>query len=163
MSEYDYLAESTGIAIGRRQGERQGYEAGFNDADSQWRSVNQEWRNAHDALKAECEALRKENTRLRQTIDEGNYGLTSFHVIALCFLDALKHLSPKVRTEVAFRYYQTSKQWILSKHLRTVPADDPLLQKLAPRVASEINSWCKQELAAEQSKSKEGPGGQPKS
>lgn len=162
MSGYDYLAESTGVAIGRRQGRNEGYSEGFKEADRQWQKINQEWRNAHDLLKEECEALRQENKNLRETISEGNYGLTSLHVIALCFLDALKHLSPKAKSEVAYKYYTTSKQWILSKHLRAAPAEDPLLQKLTPQVASGVMEWWNKELTESQNQSKEELSGKPK-
>ncbi|MFA0921635.1 hypothetical protein ALP73_200004 [Pseudomonas coronafaciens pv. garcae] len=166
MSEYDYSAESNGVVIGRRQGRREGYSEGFREADRQWVIQNEELRNSALDLQRECERLRNElnaaNEKIRKNAKEANYCLTSFHVISLCFLDALDHLPPKAKNKIAYRYFDISRQWITSKHLRALPAEDPLLQMIAPQVASGVKNWCEKELAAEKNNKQEAANINPK-
>ncbi|GAO95269.1 hypothetical protein [Pseudomonas syringae] len=66
---YDFNAETTGVIIGRRQGyqkgRNEGYDAGFEDANSQWLEVNNKW-------KAGYAQLKKENEQQAKTIKEAN-------------------------------------------------------------------------------------------
>ncbi|GGJ32460.1 hypothetical protein [Pseudomonas avellanae] len=138
---YDFNAETTGVIIGRRQGyqkgRNEGYDAGFEDANSQWIEVNNKW-------KAGYAALQKENANLLVTIQEANYAISSLSIISMSTMEVLKNAPQDTITKLVLHYYDLSKNWLSGKHIRVLPADEPVLQELTPHTVALMKKWWDQ-------------------
>lgn len=144
---YDFNAETTGVIIGRRQGyqkgRNEGYDAGFEDANSQWIEVNNKW-------KAGYAALQKENANLLVTIQEANYAISSLSIISMSTMEVLKNAPRDTITKLVLHYYDLSKNWLNGKHIRVLPADEPVLQELTPHTVALMKQWWDQTVEAAQ-------------
>ena len=142
---YDFNAETTGVIIGRRQGyqkgRNEGYDAGFEDANSQWMEVNNKW-------KAGYAALQKENANLLVTIQEANYAISSLSIISMSTMEVLKNAPQDMITKLVLHYYDLSKNWLSGKHIRVLPADEPVLQELTPHTVALMKKWWDQTVEA---------------
>lgn len=142
---YDFNAETTGVIIGRRQGyqkgRNEGYDAGFEDANSQWVEVNNKW-------KAGYAALQKENANLLVTIQEANYAISSLSIISMSTMEVLKNAPQDTITKLVLHYYDLSKSWLNGKHIRVLPADEPVLQELTPHTVALMKKWWDQTVEA---------------
>lgn len=145
---YDFNAETTGVIIGRRQGyqkgRNEGYDAGFEDANSQWIEVNNKW-------KAGYAALQKENANLLVTIQEANYAISSLSIISMSTMEVLKNAPQDTITKLVLHYYDLSKNWLGGKHIRVLPADEPVLQELTPHTVALMKKWWDQTVEAAKS------------
>ena len=142
---YDFNAETTGVIIGRRQGyqkgRNEGYDAGFEDANSQWIEVNNKW-------KAGYAALQKENANLLTTIQEANYAISSLSIISMSTMEVLKSAPQATITKLVLHYSDLSKNWLDSKYIRVLPADEPVLQELTPHTVALMKKWWDQTVEA---------------
>lgn len=142
---YDFNAETTGVIIGRRQGyqkgRNEGYDAGFEDANSQWIEVNNKW-------KAGYAALQKENANLLATIQEANYAISSLSIISMSTMEVLKNAPQDTITKLVLHYYELSKNWLNGKHIRVLPAEEPVLQELTPHTVALMKKWWDQTIEA---------------
>lgn len=142
---YDFNAETTGVIIGRRQGyqkgRNEGYDAGFEDANSQWIEVNNKW-------KAGYAALQKENAKLLATIQEANYAISSLSIISMSTMEVLKNAPQDTITKLVLHYYDLSKNWLAGKHIRVLPAEEPVLQELTPHTVALMKKWWDQTIEA---------------
>lgn len=142
---YDFNAETTGVIIGRRQGyqkgRNEGYDAGFEDANSQWIEVNNKW-------KAGYAALQKENANLLVTIQEANYAISSLSIISMSTMEVLKNAPQDTITKLVLHYYDLSINWLSGKHIRVLPADEPVLQELTPHTVALMKKWWDQTVEA---------------
>lgn len=142
---YDFNAETTGVIIGRRQGyqkgRNEGYDAGFEDSNSQWIEVNNKW-------KAGYAELQKENAQLRETIQEANYALASLSIISMSTMEALKDAPQATITKLVLHYSNLSNSWLGGKYIRELPANEPVLQQHSPYIVSVMQKWWDQTLEA---------------
>lgn len=145
---YDFNAETTGVIIGRRQGyqkgHNEGYDAGFEDANSQWIETNNKWQVAYAELQ-------KENTQLLETVKEGNYAISSLSIIAMSTMEVLKNSPQETITKLVLHYSELSRSWLDGKYIRELPANEPVLQQLAPHTAELMNKWWTQTLESTKS------------
>ena len=82
MSDYDFLAESTGHVIGLRRGYSQGHETGYvdghNDTAKRWqKQIDEEWQPLVDRLTAERDAAIKAHNTLFLRSQEQLQALTN--------------------------------------------------------------------------------------
>lgn len=142
---YDFNAETTGVIIGRRQGyqkgRNEGYDAGFEDANSQWIEVNNKW-------KAGYAQLKKENEQQERTIKEANFAMSSLAIIAMSTMHGLSNASYKELNKVVLRYCELSKSWLDGGYIRTAPAQEPVLIQLSPHICEVMQRWCDQIIEA---------------
>lgn len=142
---YDFNAETTGVIIGRRQGyqkgRNEGYDAGFEDANSQWVEVNNKW-------KAGYIALQKENANLLATIQEANYAISSLSIISMSAMHVLKSAPQATITKLVLHYSDLSKNWLENNYIRVLPADEPVLQELTPHTVALMKEWWDQTVEA---------------
>lgn len=142
---YDFNAETTGVIIGRRQGyqkgRNEGYDAGFEDANSQWVEVNNKW-------KAGYAALQKENANLLATIQEANYAISSLSIISMSTMHVLRSAPQATITKLVLHYSDLSKNWLENQYIRVLPADEPVLQELTPHTVSLMKKWWDQTVEA---------------
>ncbi|CRL98276.1 Yae1 family protein [Pseudomonas sp. 8 R 14] len=142
---YDFNAETTGVIIGRRQGyqkgRNEGYDAGFEDANSQWIEVNNKW-------KAGYAALQRENAHLLTTIQEANYAISSLSIISMSTMHVLKSAAQATITKLVLHYSDLSKNWLENKYIRVLPADEPVLQELTPHTVALMKKWWNQTVEA---------------
>ncbi|MGU9830520.1 hypothetical protein [Pseudomonas sp. LF242] len=142
---YDFNAETTGVIIGRRQGyqkgRNEGYDAGFEDANSQWIEVNNKW-------KAGYAALQRENANLLATIQEANYAISSLSIISMSAMHVLKSAPQATITKLVLHYSDLSKNWLENKYIRVLPADEPVLQELTPHTVALMKKWWNQTVEA---------------
>ncbi|MCF7539807.1 hypothetical protein [Pseudomonas petrae] len=136
---YDFNAETTGVIIGRRQGyqkgRNEGYDAGFEDANSQWLEVNNKW-------KAGYAQLKKENEQQAKTIKEANFAMSSLAIIAMSTMHGLSTANNKEINKVVLRYCELSKSWLDGGYIRTAPAQEPVLIQLSPHICEVMQGWC---------------------
>src|SRR5471030_395101 len=142
---YDFNAETTGVIIGRRQGyqkgRNEGYDAGFEDANSQWIEVNNKW-------KAGYAALQRENANLLATIQEANYAISSLSIISMSTMHVLKSAPQATITKLVLHYSDLSKNLLENKYIRVLPADEPVLQELTPHTVALMKKWWDQTVEA---------------
>jgi hypothetical protein len=153
---YDYLAESTGLAIGRRQGYADGHAAGYvdgnNDAVARWnRQVDEKWAPLVDCLTAERDAAIRDRDAAREEVrqlgQQASRWRTGFYSL-LCALDsaldALQAAPQSLRTRMIVDLgkrteYMYDKGWIDS-----MPYDNAIIRQLAPKTGDQLKGWWQQ-------------------
>lgn len=155
-----YLAESTGLAIGRRQGYQDGYaaghDAGWNACVKDWNAqIRDQWEPLVDRLTAErdaalqeCEALRAE---LRQQGQQNRAWQAAFAALVVSLdaaMEALQEAPQGLRNRMIVALGKRVERansgggW-----LRSMPQDDPTLRKYARSTADKLRGWWDQALA----------------
>ena len=166
MSDYDFLAESTGHVIGLRRGYNQGFEAGYakghNKVIDDWQKETDEvWQPLVARLTAERDAALRERNAAIQDRDEllkqlrsaGQKNVEWHHACysALCALDAsmevLHHQPQELRSRMLIDYTQRANLMAKKGLIDRMPHENPLLRQCSAMTVDRLKGWRDQALA----------------
>lgn len=154
-----YLAESTGLAIGRRQGYQDGYaaghDAGWNACVKDWNAqIRDQWEPLVDRLTAErdaalqeCEALRAELRKQGQQKRAWETGFCSLMCSLDAAMDALQEAPQGLRNKMIVSLGQRADTLHKNGWIQSMPWDDAIVRAKAKSTAAKLRGWWDQTLA----------------
>jgi hypothetical protein len=63
-------------------------------------------------------------------------------------MEVLKNAPQDTISKLVLYYYDLSKSWLHGKHIRVLPADEPVLQELTPHTVALMKKWWDQTVEA---------------
>lgn len=146
-----FIAESHGRAVGRRQGEEDGYNRGHTDG---WNAAIEADRPEFENLQRQRDKLLRERDELLEVINhaskQNQKWLHGFNSL-LCILDSsmrvLQNAPQSMRTSMVMDYTKRADYMKTKEMIHTMPSEDSVVRTHAPRTAAQMKGWWDQVLA----------------
>jgi hypothetical protein len=154
-----YLAESTGLSIGRRQGYEQGYAVGHADGNNaavaSWQEqITLQWEPLVDRLTAERDDLLRQRDELLVNIrhaeretQQWHYGFYSMLCALKAAMDVLQAGPQDTRTRMILEFAKRAEAMKADGWIDSMPQDNATVRARAPKTADQLQSWWNQVLA----------------
>jgi hypothetical protein len=144
QSREAYNAEAIGHAVGMKQGQAQGYNAGHIDG---WNEAIADAKPKFQQLENQLREVRENLSIAQQVNTDYSYALNAAQSIALAAIQTLENAPQELRDNFCNLMLEYSNRHIKSGHLRKISLVELSEQQCSQNLVNTIKGWCENAAA----------------